>query len=105
MDNSATWHCEYCGRNNASILDHCWDGVNGCGASKPVGETPAREAPTRSANDDLAMIWDMGSTQLMFDAEGEVHQLQTQLGRVFLPAMMKVVGCLCSMAGNGAGAA
>lgn len=30
------WECPYCGRNWRSTRHKCWDGVVGCGASRPA---------------------------------------------------------------------
>ena len=30
------WTCPYCGRPHPQECDKCWDGVDGCGAPKPL---------------------------------------------------------------------
>jgi len=99
LDNGDEWTCLYCGRIHPASHDHCWDGVNGCGASRseepeipqvPTILVPGVETtmPSRVYCDTESVCWTEIPICL---TENGCDPLRAQLGQLFLPAMTRVV--------------
>ena len=83
------WHCTYCGSVNPGDRLKCWDGVNGCSASRPVeyNELPRGILHLPEVRGNYILADDLP----LWLTENGRDSLRAQFGQLFLPAITRVV--------------
>jgi len=86
------WQCAYCGRTHPASCDHCWDGANGCGASRPA---EYNELPRGILHLPELSEYKAGVTIEAIITARELgmsyEDFQYKIGKAFLPALQKIV--------------